>query len=172
MLSNVEADSGNFEDAIAAANRAIELSPGSADVNAIAGRALYLSGEAQRGMEHMLIGMRLEPDFPEWLPGELYPALIEAGRFDKAISLARSVLMSDDIRDAYAQPKARIFITAAYTLKGDMINARKAVATMQRIMPDVTVELLMLWLPSMSDRPLRQVLYDAFVAAGVPRAAE
>lgn len=172
ILAVIAAATGQYDDAIAAANRALELSPGSADVNSIGGLALYQSGEAQRGLDHMLIGLRLEPDFPEWLPGALYPALLEAGRYDEAITLAQAVLNSKEIQDVRAKPAAIVYIAAAYSLKGDLTKARKYVTEMMRRTPDLNVEFIVRDLKRDSPRPFHQTLYDTFVTAGVPRASE
>lgn len=143
LFAIIDAAVEQYDEAIAAANRALALSPGGADVNALDGLALYNSGEAKRSLKHMLKGMRLEPDYPEWLPGALYPALMENGRLDETISLAKAVLKKE-MRDARALTQARVALAAAYFLKGDLENARRIVR--DEILPrkpDLTVEFLM-----------------------------
>lgn len=173
LTAVIDAAVGNYDEAIASANRAIDLSPGGADVNAIGGLALYNSGDAKRGLEYMLTGMRLEPDYPEWLPGSLYPALMEAGRYDETISLAQSVL-NREMRDVRAHPQAWAGLAAAYALKGDITNAKAVVREMLKKNPDLTVEAMTARydLQAQAPRAFHKSLIDAIVAAGVPRANE
>ncbi|WP_299355957.1 adenylate/guanylate cyclase domain-containing protein [uncultured Shimia sp.] len=174
LIAILDSSSGKYSDAITAANRAIDLSPGGADVNALGGLALYNSGEAKRGMKYMLNGMRLEPDYPEWLPGALYPALLEDGRYEETISLAQSVL-GRDMRDARAHHQARAGLAAAFALKGDMSSAQKVVRQMLDQRPDLTVEYVTgrtLQQQRAAPRAFHQTMFDAYVAAGMPSSSD
>lgn len=72
--------SGDHDKAIALADKAIALSPGSADANALAGLVKAMCGQAREGLDHMEMGMRLEPDYSEWLPAPVNFARLELGR--------------------------------------------------------------------------------------------
>ncbi|NRB18284.1 MAG: hypothetical protein HRU33_12105 [Rhodobacteraceae bacterium] len=125
LLATLYSNLARYDEAIEAANKAIQLAPGGADSNAIGGDALYNSGEVDAGLKHMLKGMRLEPDYPEWLPASLYPALLERNHYQDTITLAKSVL-SKDVQDTRAKREARIALIAAYSLLGDLAEARSA----------------------------------------------
>ncbi len=173
LIALIESATGNYDEANAAATRAIKLSPGGADVNAIGGVALFQSGDTKRGIEHMLKGMRLEPDYPEWLPGALYPALLEDGKYDDVISLTKSVL-GRDMRDARAHPQAYAGLVAAYALKGDLENARQIVSNLKTENPNLNVaDVTRLFsLQSQSPRPFHEVLINSLETVGVPRAVD
>ncbi|WP_127112150.1 adenylate/guanylate cyclase domain-containing protein [Shimia sediminis] len=171
LIALVENGLGNFDAAKAAADRALELSPGGGDVNAIGGLALYSAGEAKRGLQHMLMGMRLEPDYPEWLPGALYPALLEDGQYDEVISLARAVL-SRDMRDARAHFQAHGALIAALVFKGEVQAAQSALRALQDQNPDVTINDLTIGRTRERPRAFHQDLVNAYIAAGVPSAAD
>lgn len=168
LIAIVDAAVGRYDEAIAAANRAINLSPGGADVNALGGLALYNSGDAKRGLEYMLNGMRLEPDYPEWLPGSVYGALMEAERYDETISLAKSVL-NREMRDARAHRQARVGLVAAYALKGDIETAKTLAGKMIEKQPDLKIEDLLpvFNIESQSPRAFHETLFEAFVTAGL-----
>ncbi|MEW9922403.1 adenylate/guanylate cyclase domain-containing protein [Marimonas sp. MJW-29] len=167
LIAVAENGLGNFDAAIVAAEKAIELAPGGSDPNAIGGLALYTAGEAKRGLDHMLKAMRLEPDYPEWLPGSLYPALMENGQHDDVISLAQSVL-ARDVRDARAHFQASGGLIAAYALKGDLNRARSALRALQQQVPNVTIEMLTASRRTEKPRPFHDKLISAYIAAGLP----
>ncbi|SHJ80859.1 TolB amino-terminal domain-containing protein [Shimia gijangensis] len=172
LIAILNSGSREYGAAITAANRAIDLSPGGADVKALSGLALYNSGEAKLGLKYMLEGMRLEPDYPEWLPGSVYPALMEQGRYDETISLAQSVL-ERDMRDARAHQQARAALAAAFALKGDLPNAQKFVVQMLDEKPDLTAEYVagrIMQHDRQAPRPFHKAMFDAYVSAGLPRA--
>ncbi|MEP3706031.1 adenylate/guanylate cyclase domain-containing protein [Tateyamaria sp.] len=173
LIALIESATGNYDEANTAATRAIKLSPGGADANAIGGVALFQSGDTKRGIEHMLKGMRLEPDYPEWLPGALYPALLEDGKYDDVISLTKSVL-GRDMRDARAHPQAYAGLVAAYALKGDLENARQIVSNLKTENPNLNVaDVTRLFsLQSQSPRPFHEVLINSLETVGVPRAVD
>ncbi len=173
LTALIEAVMGRYDQAIIAANRAIDLAPGDAEVNTLAGLALYNSGDAARGLEHMLKGMRLEPAYPQWLPGALYPALLEAGRYGETLALAQSVL-DKEMWDARAHPQARAARAAAFALRGDVESARAVVRDMRKANPGLTVEALTAGydLHAQAPRVFHRKLVDAFIVAGVPRARE
>jgi len=126
-----------FEEAIKLADRAILLSPGSADSNALGGMVKAMSGQTLEGLEHMERGMRLEPDYPEWLPAPINFARLELGRNTEARKLAQEVLASD-IQDVRAKPYAAGILVAAAVFDGDMNEARARALDLQKIYPGVT----------------------------------
>jgi len=168
LLAMIDTFSGNYESAIEMANRAIELSPGSADTNAIGGNAKYVSGDAKEGLDNMLKGMRLEPDFPEWLASAIYPALLEQGRYHEAITLARSVLAAETV-DGRAKPTARIMLIVGLLLKGEVSLAQEEARGVMRAAPDLTSRSLTTkFFSSHKPRPFHATFRDALIASGIP----
>lgn len=172
LLAILFSYSGRYEDAIKAANKAVTLAPGGADPNAIGGSSLYMSGESKAGLKHMLAGMRLEPDYPEWLPGSLYPALLEQARYDDTITLARSVLVAD-VKDIRAKARARANLIVAYSLKGDVRQARTMAIELLVAYPDSTVDSITKDIFSYhKPRSFHQLFADILDQSGIPYAAD
>lgn len=168
LLALIEAGAQNHDVAITHASRGIALSPGSADVNAIGGNALYMSGAVDSGLTHMLKGMRLEPDFPEWLAGALYPALLETGRVAEAISLARSVLAWDS-QDLRARGLAGNALIVAFMMDEQVDAARRAALDMMLASPSVTAKTITAAVfRGHKPRPFHAVYRDALIRAGIP----
>ncbi len=167
LIALIDAFSRKYEVAIVMANRAIELSPGSGDVNAISGNAKYMSGDAAGGLKHMLKGMRLEPDFPEWLASAIYPALLEQGRYDGAISLARSII-AGQTKDMRAKPTARVTLIVGLVLNGQSDEAGELAQEMMKRSPDLTVDgIVSGYFGSHKSRPFHDVYGQALSTAGI-----
>ncbi|MGX9351393.1 adenylate/guanylate cyclase domain-containing protein [Shimia sp. W99] len=109
--------------AIVFADKALALSPGSAEANAIGGWVKAASDQPREGLHHMELGMRLEPDYPEWLPAAVNFARLELGLYKDAARLAREVLASDT-QDVRAKPYAASMLVAVAVFQGDLEEAK------------------------------------------------
>ena len=150
------------------ADKAVSLSPGSADANALAGVVKAISGQTREGLELMERGMRLEPDFPEWLPAPVNFARIELGQYDKARKLALEVLASDT-SDVRAKPYAAAALTAIAVFSGDMAEARDRAAGLQRLFPDVSGEFARRARAEYKNQDFVERYVQALIAAGIPQ---
>lgn len=168
LMAVIDSYTRQYDAAIDMANRAIALSPGSADVNSASGFALYMSGAVEPGLAHMLTGMRLEPDYPEWLASAIFPALLEQGRIDEALSLARSVL-AKNTKDLRARGAARSTSIVALVLSGDLEAAKAEAQIVLKAVPDTTADGLAASIfRGHKPRQFHDVYRDALLAAGLP----
>ncbi len=170
MLGAVSLGLREHEDALAYAGRALELEPGGADANMIAGWINAASGRPGEGVDLMRQGMRYEPDYPHWLPGALGTALIMAGRYDEAESLARGVLAtaSEDVR---AHPTALMHLAVTAELTGRHGEATEHVARLRELWPGVSLQGLRPGMSLFKDQDYVERRIDALRRAGVPEGA-
>ena len=171
LIALVQATLGQYDEAVVSAERALELSPGGADVQSFVALALFFSGDFKGGIKHMLEGMRLEPDYPEWVPGQLYPMLFEDGQFNETIALATDVL-GRQMRDIRAHPQAGWAHILAHALKGDLEKARPFVQNALKTNPNLKIKLTMASTIHVAPRQFHDQMRKAFLAAGVPPAAD
>ncbi|MFD0916852.1 adenylate/guanylate cyclase domain-containing protein [Pseudahrensia aquimaris] len=156
-----------FEEAIKLADKAILLSPGSADSNALGGMVKAMSGQTLEGLEHMERGMRLEPDYPEWLPAPINFARLELGRNTEARKLAQEVLATD-IQDVRAKPNAAGILVAAAVFDGDMNEARARALDLQKIYPGITGAFARMARSTYKNQAFVEKYVNALVQAGIP----
>ncbi len=157
----------SYDEAIALADKAVALSPGSADANALAGLVKSTAGQAREGLELMERGMRLEPDFPGWLPEPINFARMELGRFDEAKQLAEQVLASD-INDVRAKPDAAAALTAIAVFEGDMAEARARADKLLELYPAASAAWARQQRAGYKDRSFTEKYVDALIKAGIP----
>ncbi|SDE34565.1 hypothetical protein [Ruegeria marina] len=159
--------SGQHDAAIALADKAIALLPGSADANALGGLVKATAGQVREGLELMERGMRLEPDYPEWLPAAVTYARLELGLYDEARKLAREVLASD-MKDVRAKPQAQSVLTVAAAFEGDMVAARKEAGKLLEIFPQASAAHGRAFRSTHRDQAFLERYLDALVQAGIP----
>lgn len=157
---------GQHDEAIALADKAIALAPGSADANALGGLVKATSGQPREGLELMERGMRLEPDYPEWLPASVTYARLELGLYDEARKLAREVLASD-MNDVRAKPQAQSVLVVAAVFEGDMAAARKEAKKLLEIFPQASAAYFRQIRAAHRDQSFLERYLDALVQAGI-----
>ncbi len=155
------------DDAIALADKAVALAPSSADTNALAGMVKATSGQTREGLELMELGMRLEPDYPGWLPAPVNFARLELGRYDQAEQLATEVLASD-IRDVRAKPFAAAVLTAVAVFEGDLTAAQKRARRLTEIFPKASAANARQIRRAYKNQVFVERYIDALVQAGIP----
>lgn len=125
----------DWDEALAAVERAIELSPSFAPAIGVRGTVYALCGEPERAVEAFARATRLSPRdgmMGFWLMG-LYWAHHHAGRHAEAEAAARH-----GIRLAPGNPTFRRQLTAALAAQGRLDEARAAVAEYLHLAPDHT----------------------------------
>lgn len=167
LLAFLAQHSKLYEDAIAHADRAIELSLGSADANVLAGTVKALSGQPREGLDLMLRGMRLEPDYPEWVPANVNWARLQLGQIEEAKALAQTVLASD-LKDIRAKPAAASALVVAAVFEGDMVEARQEARRLLKIFPQASVSYGRQMRASYKDQEFVEKYLDALSKAGIP----
>jgi TolB-like protein/Tfp pilus assembly protein PilF len=157
----------NHVEATRLADRALELSPGSAEANALGGWVKAASGQPQEGLRHMELGMRLEPDYPEWLPGPVNYARLELGYYDDAERLAREVLASNT-NDVRAEPFAASMLIVLAVFQDDIEEAKRRAKDFLDLVPDASAANAkrLRWL--YKDQEFVDRYANALIQAGIP----
>ncbi len=156
-----------YDEAIALADKAVALSPGSADANSLAGVVKSIAGQAREGLELMERGMRLEPDYPGWLPESINFARIELGRYEDAKQLAKAVLDSD-VEDVRAKPDAAAALTAIAVFEGDMAEAQARAAELLALYPAANAAWARKRRAGYKDKDFSEKYVNALIKAGLP----
>lgn len=157
----------HHDEATALADKAIALAPGSADANALGGLVKATSGQVREGLELMERGMRLEPDYPEWLPASVTYARMELGLYEEAKRLAREVLASN-MNDVRAKPQAQSVLVVAAVFEGDTAAARKEAKKLLEIFPQASAAYFRQIRAAHRDQSFLERYLDALVQAGIP----
>lgn len=166
LLALLDKDMGNYDKSIAGVRAAVAMTPSGADVLMIGGSTMVLAGETDEGINLMLRGMRLEPDFPEWAPGVLALAYLEKGDHAKAREYANAVLASGGL-DIRARRFALGTLAAINVWEGDMEKARTHVTSLLELYPNLTRAAAQQTIRR-RDTGFTDRFYDALVAAGLP----
>lgn len=170
LLAFLAQNSGQFDEAIVYADRAVELSPGSADANSLAGTVKVFSGQPREGLELLLRGMRLEPDYPDFVPANVNWARLQLGQLDEAKALARTVLASE-IKDVRAKPTASLHLVVAEVYSGDIEAARKKARIALERFPHLNLSDVRIWSAQIKDQDYVERYLGALRQAGIPENA-
>jgi adenylate cyclase len=134
----------DWDKAIAEAQRAIAVEPGSAQGYAVMASSLVYAGRYEEAIPHYRKAFRLSPrPLPIWL-WNLSSAYIAMGQYEEAIKMLKKI--------AEKQPDqvyAHTLLATAYVLNGREAEARKEAAEVLRIDPNFSVE------RSFSDSPYK-----------------
>jgi tetratricopeptide (TPR) repeat protein len=123
-----------YEKAIIEAQKAVELSPNTAENHFSLGMALWFVDRNDEAIPVLKKAIRLNPVAPIFYLNNLAFAYAFSGQYEKAIPLwNRAVERNPDYRFAYSG------LTWAYQMTGNEIKAREAAAEVLRIMPNFSV---------------------------------
>ncbi|MBE1283337.1 MAG: hypothetical protein GJ676_08485 [Rhodobacteraceae bacterium] len=167
LAALLEQGKGNHDQAIEYADKAVALSPGSADANSLGGLVKAVGGQTREGLDLMELGMRMEPDYPEWLVAPVNYARLELGRIEDAKELAREVLKRD-MQDIRAKPYAAALLTVAAVFEDDMEKARERAAYLLDIYPKASASESRRARATYKDQDFVERYVAALVAAGIP----
>ena len=119
--------SGRHDDAIAAGERSVELSPNHADNAANLACSLVVSGRPADAATHMRNAMRLSPVYPTWYLNILGLAYHLLGQDDEAEKVLEAALRREP---AYAD--CRLILAAAHHARGRLDDARREAAAVKQ----------------------------------------
>jgi TolB-like protein/class 3 adenylate cyclase/Tfp pilus assembly protein PilF len=152
---------GQFDKAVAHAERGLALDPNSSDVLFNSGAALALSGRPEEAIPLLHKGLRLNPFAPSLYFVTLSVACRMAGRFDEAVEQAK--------RAVERNPKdllAYLALAAGYILTGREMEARAAAAEALKMNPAFSLEQFGKTLPY-KDKSFVDRSIDAWRKAGL-----
>jgi len=119
--------SGRHDDAIAAGERSVALSPNHADNAANLDCSLVVSGRPADAATHMRNAMRLSPVYPTWYLNILGFALYQIGQHDEAEKVLEAALRREP---AYAD--CRLILAASHHARGRLDDARREAAAVKQ----------------------------------------
>jgi adenylate cyclase len=119
--------SGRHDDAIAAGERSVALSPNHADNAANLACSLVVSGRPADAATHMRKAMRLSPVYPTWYLNILGLAHHLLGQDDEAEKVLEAALRREP---AYAD--CRLILAAAHHARGRLDDARREAAAVRQ----------------------------------------
>jgi tetratricopeptide (TPR) repeat protein len=155
--------SGNFEEGLSYARRAVAVQPGDSYSRWMYGVVLVLSGDTGRAIEHLTEALRLDPAEPRTpYLNVLGIAHYVAGDYAAAID----VLERNLERGGPTGPHMDLFRAGAYVELGQDDDARAVIDTMRLSFPEFPHEAwLSRWLDSDSPHEMLNNLYSA----GLPK---
>jgi TolB-like protein len=159
-LATVYGDAEDLGHAEAEFDKALRLSPNSADLLAIYADWAYHFGKPEAGVEAAERAMRLNPNTPQWAFGNFSRAYFSAGRYEEALRMLERVP-----RETYKRNDL-VYRAAALGGLGRADEARAAVAETLARFPRVTVEWGAWWF-GLHETEYRR-LVETMRAAGFP----
>ena len=151
-----------YEKAISAGEKAIELNPNSADAHARLAMSLSNAGRHEEAIALLERAIRLNPYPPNWYLANLGNAYRNAGKYEDAVTLFKRVL-SRNPNYLYAH----IGLASVYSLLNREEEARAEAKEILRINPNFSLERLakILLYKNKTDRDM---VIDALRTAGLP----
>ena len=151
-----------WDKAIAAGERSVELSPNSAENHAIFAMTLKSVGRVNEAIAMIEKAIRLNPMTPEWYLHELGTYYRLQGRYEEAIAILKKNL---DHNPDYLT--SRINLTATYSMAGELDQARTEAKEVLRKIPDFSAEQFMKGFPY-KDQKIIDDFIDNLCKAGLP----
>lgn len=151
-----------WDKAIAAGERSVELSPNSADNHAMFAMTLKSVGRVNEAIAMIEKAIRLNPMTPEWYLHELGTYYRLQGRYEEAIAILKKNL---DHNPDYLT--SRINLTATYSMAGKLDQARTEAKEVLRKNPDFSAEQFMKGFPY-KDQKIIDDFIDNLCKAGLP----
>lgn len=164
---------GQQEKALEYAEQGLVAAPGEADVVQTVGFVYSENGRLKEGINLMQRGMRLEPDYPDWLAGTMVISLMKADRRKEARELADDIVKKG-VRDVNAKIRALISLAVLSAWEQKTSEARRYLSKVLAIHPGLTLaqmrgnERYAALLDSAEDPDYSKRYAAALTAAGLP----
>jgi len=165
LLGGVYIQMRQYEKAIAAGKRAVELDPNGADVHMHLGYALNYAGRPDEAIEYLNKAIRLNPFPPYSYPGAMGRSYFLKGHYEKAITEFKKALQL-----APMSPPIHIHLAVTYSLLGQEEEARASAEKALELAPFISVSLVAKIAPYKNQADLELIL-DGMRKAGFPEGA-
>jgi adenylate cyclase len=134
ILSTIYVLRRQYDKAITECQKAIDLSPNSAEANYRFAHALRWAGRFDEAITYFEKAIRLNPVYPMQYINSLAWAYAYSEKHEKAISLWNSVIERNP--DHFF---SWLGLTMSYQLSGNEVKAREAAAEVMRLKPNLTI---------------------------------
>jgi adenylate cyclase len=159
-LGNIQLFRKQYEEAVAAARRWIEIEPGNADAYANLAAALTFCGESGQIVQLIERAMRLNPYYPFYYVLYLGKAYMLMERYEDALeALKRSVALNPE-----GAVYAYIHLAACHGLLGNEEAAREAMVQVRESFPGFSIEWVHSYLPYKRETDMNRLLKGLRVA--------
>jgi adenylate cyclase len=161
LLSSIFMLRRQYDKAIIEIQKAIELSPNSAQAYFIYGMVLRFSGRNYEAIPIFKKAIRLNPVTPIEYLNMLAWAYFHTEQYEEAIPLwNKTIELNPDYLFAYQG------LTGAYQMSGDEIKARESAAEILRIKPTYSMEMVKKF--TIKDIERKKRVLEAYRKAGIP----
>ncbi len=134
VLSHVYLMNRQYDDALAAGQKAVGTRPACANANAFFANVLHYCGENNEAIRHAELAIRCHPLNPPFFKNVLASAYLGKGDFQSAVSAARQT-----IEQAQGDIPARLILTSALVRSGDENAARSVASEINNLDPTFSV---------------------------------
>jgi TolB-like protein/class 3 adenylate cyclase/Flp pilus assembly protein TadD len=162
LLGSVYVMLRQYENAIAAAGRAVELDPNGADSHGLLGQTLNYAGRPDEAIGHLKKGIRLNPFPASWYFSSLGGCYLQKGQYEKALTEFKKA-----VQLAPESPQNHGNLAITYILLGREEEALAAAAKSIELAPWVSVNLISKTMPH-KDKAFLNKMLDAMRKAGFP----
>ena len=154
--------SRDYDKAIAECQKAIELSPNSAESFHFYGLALRFAGRFNEAISNLKKAIRLNPVTPIYYLNVLAWAYLYDAQYEQAKLLWKKILeRNPDHLFSY------LGLTAAYQLSGNETSARESAQEVLRLKSNMTISILEKG-PATNNIDRRKRIFEAMRIAGIP----
>ncbi len=165
LLSSVYLAMRQYEKAIAAGERAVELSPNGADIHVIFGETLNAAGRPNEAIGHIKKGIRLNPFPAYWYFGNLGSCYAQKEQYEKArIEFKKALQLAPEASHIHGR------LAVTYILLGREEEARASAAKSMELAPWISVRMISKTSLYKDKAYLKKIL-DAMRKAGFPEGA-
>ena len=168
LLSALYLSQQNYDEAVAAGEKTIDLDQNSADNYAIVAITMQGVGKFDNAISLLKQAMRLDPYYPNWYLGRLGMCYQMVGRYKESAAAFEETIKRYQ-KEGSAAPWDRIYLylAATYALMGRLEEARNLVSKALEFNPKMTVDL---WRKrhEYKDPEHTERILDAMRAVGLP----
>ncbi len=147
------------QDAMAAYEQALALSPNNADLLAEYGWNIPYLGRAEEAVKLIRNAMRLNPVYPDWYGQALMFALYNAKRYEEVVAVSKTI----DVRHVLTH----VVLAGSYAYIGQLDKAHLSAALVMEINPDFTCSSWREW-QNFSQQAALDHYMDGLRMAGLP----
>lgn len=142
LWSTIYLGQGQYEKAIEAGERALELGPNNACNTAVLAQIMYFAGRGKEAIGLMEKAMRLSPYHPHWYLGILALAYITAERYEEAFEIAQQQFDLVKKRGIFGMGliTSHLILAEVHVHLGREEEARKHAKEVLRIAPGFSME--------------------------------